>query len=75
MISKEYISNYKISYCTAQQDMEKTYCKKQENKSGVVYLSDVNFNQLIERFIMAFTANGRSDHVTMFSPCLPLTVS
>ena len=28
----------------------------------------------LERFSIAFTANGRSDHVTMFTPCLPLTV-
>ena len=26
------------------------------------------------RFSIAFTANGRSDHVTMFSPRLPLNV-
>ena len=49
-------------------------CLEKLAKISLWFAFPVKFRLILERFSIAFTANGRSDHVTMFSPRLLLTV-
>ena len=49
--------------------------KKEEQRGEENRLHDLIFYIIIERLRITFTANGRSDHLTIFTLYLPLAVS